>query len=127
VGGHWLLGTLDLHDFRLTQHCGVLHQASGRFAKHHPTRLGDRLHPLRHPDLLTDSGVTQSARADLTGDHLARVQAHPQLQLHTVAVVDFKGESLGLLLKTQGGQAGANSAVLQRDWGAEHRHDAVAP
>ena len=63
---------------------------------------------------------------DFTGDQLTGVQAHPQLELHTVAVVDFNGESLGLFLDAQGRQAGANSMVLQRHWRAEDRHDAVA-
>jgi hypothetical protein len=63
---------------------------------------------------------------DFTGDQLTGVQAHPQLELHTVAVVDFNGESLGLFLDAQGRQAGANSTVLQRHRRAEDSHDAVA-
>jgi short-subunit dehydrogenase involved in D-alanine esterification of teichoic acids len=48
----------------------------------------DRLHPLRHPHLLTDGGVTERPRTDLTGDHLTRVKSHPQPQIHTVAALD---------------------------------------
>jgi len=74
----------------------------GEHVKHHRTRRGDRLHPLSHSDLLTDRGVTQSAGADLTGDHATGVQAHPQPQVDTVAIADPGGEPLRLLLNAQG-------------------------
>ena len=121
-----LVGTLDLNRLGLTQGRCAINQSGGGRAEHHPTRRGDRLHPLRHPDLLTDSGVTERPRTDLTGDHLTGVQAHPQPQVDTVAILDLGGEPLRFLLKTHRRQAGANSMVLQRDWCAEHRHDAVA-
>ena len=82
-----LIGTLDLNQLRLTESRCAINQSRGGRAEHHPTRRSDRLHPLRHPDLLTDGGVTQSTRTDLTGDHLTGVQAHPQPQIHAVAVV----------------------------------------
>ena len=126
VGAHRLVGTLDLNQLRLSRGRCAINQSRGGRAEHHPTRRGDRLHPLRHPDLLTDSGVTESARTDLTGDHLTGVQAHPQPQVDTVAILDLGGKPLRLLLNAQGRQAGANSVVLQRDRCAEHRHDAVA-
>jgi hypothetical protein len=49
-------------------------------AEQHLTRRSGGLHALSHPDLLTDSGVSEWPRADFTGDHLAGVQpdAHPQ-------------------------------------------------
>ena len=117
--------------------------AAGRDAGRHPDRAAGRAvpqsqqrragrrdraagHPLSHSNLLTDRGVTQSAGADLAGDHLAGVQAHPQPQVDTVPIVDPGGEPLRLLLNPYGRQAGANGMVLQRDWCAEHRHDAVA-
>jgi hypothetical protein len=40
--------------------------------------------------------------------------------------LDLGGEPLRFLLNAHRRQAGANSMVLQRDWCAEHRHDAVA-
>ena len=126
VGGHRLVGTLNADHLRLAQgHCAI-NQPGGGCAEHHPTRRGDRLHPLRHPDLLTDSGVTERPRTDLPGDHLTGVQAHPQPQVDPVAIVDLGGEPLRFLLNAQRRQAGTNSMVLQRDWCAEHRHDAVA-
>jgi hypothetical protein len=76
----------------------------------------DRLHPLGHPHLLTDRGVTRRPGPDLTGDHLARVQADPQLQFDTVAVLDLNRELCSFVLDGQGRQAGANSVILQRDW-----------
>ena len=87
AGGDWLVGTLDLNQLRLAESRCAINQSRGGRAEHHPARRSDRLHPLSHPDLLTDSGVTERPRTDLTGDHLTRVQAHPQLQFDTVAVV----------------------------------------
>ena len=86
-GRHRFVGTLDAHQLRFAEHRGALDQPRGGLAEHHPTRRCHRLHPLRHPDLLTDGGVTQSARTDLTGDHLTGIQAHPQLQVDTVAAL----------------------------------------
>ena len=123
---HRLVGTLDLNQLGFAESRCAINQSRGGRAEHHPARRSDRLHPLRHPDLLTDGGVTERPRTDFTGDHLARVQAHPQPQIHTVAVLDFDGKPLRLLLDAQRRQAGANSVVLQRHRRTEHRHDAVA-
>jgi hypothetical protein len=71
-------------------------------AKHHPARWSDRFHPLSHSDLLTDRGVTERTRTDLTGDHLTGVQAHPQPQVDTVAILDLGREPLRFLLNAQG-------------------------
>jgi hypothetical protein len=81
---------------------------------------------LSHPDLLTDSGVAERPRTDFTGDHLTGIKSHPQLEVDTVAVFDFSGESGGLILNAQGSQTRTDSVVLQRDRRTEHRHDAVA-
>ena len=54
----------------------VLDEARGGFAERHPTGRGNGLHPLGHPNLFTDRGVTQSARTDFTCDNLAGVQAY---------------------------------------------------
>ena len=125
MGGHRFIGTLDVDHLRLTERRCAINQSRGGRAEHHPARRSDRLHPLSHPDLLTDSGVTERARTDFTGDHLTRVQAHPQLQFDTVAVLDVGRKPLRLLLNTQRRQAGANSVILQRHRRAEHGHDAV--
>jgi hypothetical protein len=98
---------------------------SGGLAEHHRTRRGDRLHPLRQPDLLADRGVTQDARTDLTGNHLARIQAHPQEKIDAVTVVHLGGKALGLSLDAQGRQACADGVILQRYWRPEYRHQAV--
>ena len=111
TGGHRLVGTLDLNQLGLAEGRCALNQSRGGRAEHHPTRRSDRLHPLRHPDLLTDRGVTERPRTDLTGDHLTGVQAHPQPEVDTVAIVDLGREPLRLLLNAQGRQAGAE----QRD------------
>ena len=122
---HRFVGALDVNQLRLTESCRAIDQSRGGLAEHHPTRRSDRFHPLRHPNLLTDCGVTQSARTDLTGDHLTRVQADPQPQIHPIAVFDLGGQSDRLLLNAQRRQTSANCMVLQRYRRAEHRHDAV--
>ena len=80
AGRDRLIGTLDAHHLRLTQGRCAINQSRGGRAEHHPTRRCDRLHPLGHPHLLTDRGITQRPRTDLTGDHLPRVEAHPHSQ-----------------------------------------------
>ncbi len=126
MGGDRRVGTLDPNQLSLAQGRCAINESRGGRAEHHPTRRGDRLHPLSHPDLLTDRGVTERPRTDLTGDHLTRVQAHPQPQVDTVAIVDLCRDPLGFLLNAQGGQASANSVILQRYRRAEDGHDAVA-
>ena len=101
MGGHWLVGTLDPNQLRLAESRCAINQSRGGGAEHHPARRSDRLHALSHSDLLTERGVTQSARTDLTGDHLTGVQAHPQPQVHTVAILDLGCEPLRLLLNAQ--------------------------
>ena len=59
MGGHRFVGALDVHQLRLTERRCAFNQSRGGLAEHHPTRRRDRLHPLRHPDLLTDGGVTE--------------------------------------------------------------------
>ncbi len=117
---------LDLNQLRLAERHIAFNQPRGGRREHHPARRSDRFHPLRHPDLLTNRGVTESSRTDFPGNHLTGVQAHPQLQLHTVPLSDIGGKLLRLLLNPQRRQAGAKSVILQRDWRTEHRHDAVA-
>ena len=90
---HRFVGTLDLNQLRLAESRRAINQSRGGRAEHHPTRRGDRLHPLGHPDLLADGGVTERPRTDLTGDHLTGVQSHPQPQIHTVAVVGHRRQA----------------------------------
>ena len=111
---------------RFAESRSALNESRGRRAEHHSTRRRGRFHPLPHADLLTDGGVTETSRTDLTGDHLTGVKSHPQLQIHTVAGVDADGKPLRLLLNAQGRQTGPNGVVLQRHRRAEHRHDPVA-
>ena len=66
------------------QYGGAFDQSSSRFAEHHRARRGDRFHPLRHPDLLPNGGVTQGARTDLPRNHFTGIQPHPQLQIDAV-------------------------------------------
>jgi hypothetical protein len=73
-------GTLDLNQLRFAESRRALNESRCRRTEHHPTRRCRRLHPLRHADLLANGGVTRSAGADVTGNHLAGVQAHPQPQ-----------------------------------------------
>ena len=76
---------------------------------------GERpIHPLRQPNLLADRSVPQRPRTDVTGDHLTRVQALAHLEVHTVALSDFDGKPLRLLLNAHGRQAGANGVGPRR-------------
>src|SRR6185312_9609184 len=95
-----LIGTLDLNQLRLTESRCTIDKSRGRCAQHHPARRSDRLHPLSHPHLFTDSGVTERPRTHFTRDDLTRVKSHPQLQLDTVAVLDVDGKPLRLFLDT---------------------------
>ena len=91
---HRFIGTLDLNQLRLAESRYTINESRGRCAQHHPAGRSDRLHPLSHPHLLADGGVTERARTDFTGDHLTRVQAHPQLEIDTVAILDLGGKPL---------------------------------
>src|ERR1700757_561302 len=61
TGRNWFIGTLDLNQIRFAERCSVLNESRSRVAEHHSTRRGHRLHPLSHPDLLTDGGVSERA------------------------------------------------------------------
>jgi hypothetical protein len=86
----------------------------------------DRLHPLCHTDLVSDCGVTQSTRTDLTGDHFTGVQSHAQPQVDTVAGFGLSGQPGRLLLDARCRKTSADSVVLQGRPGTQHRHDPVA-
>jgi hypothetical protein len=120
LGRDRLIGTLDLNKLRLSEAGCAFNQSRGGRAKHDPTGRRDRLHPLSHPHLLTDGGVTERTRTDLTGDHLAGIEAHTQLKFQAVAVSDFDSKPLRLVLHTQRRQAGANGVVLQRNGRTEY-------
>src|SRR5438067_381941 len=85
------------------------------------TESGEHLHIT-----VTSHRCNLTHQTALTGDHLTRVKSHPQPQLYAVAVLDFDGEPLGLLLHVQGRQTGTHSVVLKGHWCPEDRHDAVA-
>jgi len=123
---HRFVGALDVNQLRLTESCCVIDKSCGGRAEHHATRRSDRFHPLGHTDLLTDGGVTVSPGTDLTRNYLTGVKTDAQLEIHAVAVLNFDGKPLCLLLNTQGSQTGTNSVVLQRRRRTEHRHDPVA-
>jgi hypothetical protein len=121
---HRFLGTFDAQQLRLSQH-RPRGQPRGGLTEHHLTRRSHRLDPLRQSDLLTNCGVTQSTRTDLTGYHLTGIKAHAQLEVHTVVLLDVNGKPLCLLLHPQCSEASTNGVVLQRHRRTEHRHDAV--
>src|SRR6202011_4722704 len=102
MGRDRLIGTLDPNQLRLAESRCAINQPSRGLTEHDPARRSRCFHPLGHTDLLADGGVTESPRTDLTGVPLARVQAHPQLQLDTVALWDVGGKPLRLLLDTEG-------------------------
>ena len=121
-----MISALDVDQLRFTQARHGLDQPSGGGTEHHPARRGDRLHPLRHADLLADRGVPGSAGADLPGDHLPRVQPDPQLKIHTITAGHLIGQIADATVDVQGGPACPQGVVFQRDWRPEHGHDPVA-
>ncbi len=125
TGGHRLIGTLDLNQFRITEHRETINQSRGGRAEHHPTGRSDRLHPLSHPDLLTNGRVSKRPRTDVTGYHLTGVQTQAQTEVQTVTMLDLSRNPVGLLLNVYCGHAGAESVVLQRHRRTEYRHDPV--
>ena len=78
------MSAFDVSKFGFAEHNGVLHQSGRRLAQHHPARWSDRFHPLCQPDMFTNRGVTECTRTELTGDHLARIQAYPQAKADAV-------------------------------------------
>ena len=112
--------------FVLTKQYGVLDKSHRRLAEHHPSWRRQRLHPLRHPDLLAHGGVISAAGTDFACDDLSRVQPDPQSQLDAVAV-EYLGRQTGrLVLDFQGGDARTNRVILEGHRRTEHRHDPVA-
>jgi hypothetical protein len=79
-----------------------------------------------HPDLFAGRGIPQRSRTDLTGDHPARIQTHPQPQRHAVAARHLCRKPVRLLLNGQRGQTPPEGMILQCDRGAEQRHHPVA-
>ncbi len=75
---HWGVGALDRHHLRFAEDDYAPDELRGRIAEHDPAGRRRGLHSLRHPDLLADCGVTNCGGTELAGNHLARVQAHPQ-------------------------------------------------
>ena len=71
AGGHRFLGAFDLNQLTFTEIRRTLNKSRRGVAEHHATRRSHRFHPLRHPHLFANGGVTKSTRTDLTGDHLA--------------------------------------------------------
>ena len=123
--GHGLHSPFDAHHLGLAQHRGMLHQPCGRLAQHHTAGRGNRFHPLRQSNVLTDCGVTRGTRTDFTGDDLSRIQADPQTEGRSVSTLDLGRQLRGLVLNAQRGEAGANRMILQGDWRSEHRHDPI--
>jgi hypothetical protein len=119
------VGAFDTHHLGLTEHDRVFDEPRGGLAQHYPTRRGHRLHPLGHPDLLTDRGVACAAGADVTGNHQTRIQPDPHLQGDPVTVFDLSGQPLGVLLNVQRRHTGPKSVILQRRRSPEHGHDPI--
>ena len=76
--------------------------------------------------MLTECRVPEWASTDVSGNHLARVQADPKSQLNLITAGYLGGQILGLLLNAQCGQTTPQRVVLERDRCPEQRHDSVA-
>ena len=84
MGEHRLVGTLNGHSFVWPQSACALNQSCGGVLSLPPQRGRHRLHPLRHPHLFTNGGVTSP---DLASDHLTQVQPDTQLQVDVAVCV----------------------------------------
>jgi hypothetical protein len=78
--------------------CGTELPPNSKFCNECGAAVATATTPLRHADLLTDGGVTEWPRTDLTGDHVTGVKSHPQLEVHTIALLDVGCKPLRLLL-----------------------------
>jgi len=74
IRGDGRIGAFDAHHFRLAEHGDVADQMRGGLTDHHPARRCGRFHPLGHPDVDAESGVTAWARIDVADDDLTGVQ-----------------------------------------------------
>ena len=92
------VSTLDLHQFRLAEISGAVDESRGGRAEHYPAGRRGRLHPLRHADLFTDGGVTESAGTYFAGDDLTGVEPDPHLEVDAVALPDLDRKPLRFLL-----------------------------
>ena len=77
TGGHRPVGTLDAHPLRLTESRCAVNQPSRGQTEHDPARRSRCFHPLSHTNLLTDGGVTERPRTDLTRYDLTGVKSDP--------------------------------------------------
>jgi hypothetical protein len=98
----------------LTENRCSINESHCRRAEHHAARWSDRLHPLSHPYLLADSGVTQGSRTDFASDHLTRIDPYAQGQLDAVMIANLHGQPCEFVLDFQCGQTRPHGMVLQR-------------
>jgi hypothetical protein len=61
LGADRLIGSFDADTLDFTETRSSINKSRRRRAEHHPTRRRGRLHPLSHPELLTNGGVTERA------------------------------------------------------------------
>ena len=81
-------GALDRHHFRIAEQAGRPDELRGGIAEHDPAWRRGGLHPLGHPDLVADSGVTNCGGTEFTSYHLARIQPDPQAEADTIPPID---------------------------------------
>ena len=117
------VGALNGDDFDWPKVRGSLDEAGGRLRTQHTAWWRRSLHPLRHPDMMTNGGV---CGADLARNDLAGVKSDAELQIDIVASKYFGGQLFGRCLDLQRGDASPHGVVFKRGRGAEHRHHAVA-
>ena len=120
---HRFFGALDGDGFDRPKLHGSLDEAGGRLRTQHTAWWRRSLHPLRHPDMMTNGGVSG---ADLARNDLAGVKSDAELQIDIVASKYFRGQLFGHCLDLQRSEASPHGVVFKRSRRAEHRHDAVA-
>jgi hypothetical protein len=123
---NWFGSTFDLHPLDRSEQSRVLDQARRRRRAHNPAGVCGRLHPLGHPDGMSDGGIAAGADANLAGDHLTGVHTDPNLQIYAVSPQYVGGQTTCDRLNLQGADARPQSVIFERHWSAEQRHQPIA-
>jgi diketogulonate reductase-like aldo/keto reductase len=120
-GANGLRLSLERERRKLLDGDGVAGERHGLGADQNLARRGRLLQARGDVD-----GVPRRERLVRPGDHLARVDAHPQLEAHAVVPLELGAERRDHRGELVRGADGANGVVLVHDRHAEHGHHRVA-
>ena len=105
----------------------ALHGPVRGLGHEHVAGLGERLQARRQVRRVADGGVVHAqVVADAPHDHRSGIDAEPQPEIDTQLPPDLPAIAADGLVDGEGGVDGAERVVLQRDGGAEERHQPIA-